>query len=211
MSAEDMHEAARCQHVRLNGKQCKAPARRGTDYCLFHEKAHAAETNLTFPPVEDAATVQVATDQVLQALRDDMIDLRRASLLFSGLRIARANLKALGYELGDEQPMTKKEREEAEEENRPSLAEYLMQQFDETEAEEARAKGEPAPEPYDVAKGQAEGKSLEEMLIERLQLVPPEEPKPREPEWWEKMERPPAAKDQKSAVPPGLEKEGDAA
>jgi hypothetical protein len=102
MAAIDMHEAPRCQHVRLSGRQCKAPARRGNNYCLFHEAEHVNEANLTFPPVEDAATVAVATDQVLQALRDDTIDFHRAALLFSGLRIARANLKLLGLELGDE-------------------------------------------------------------------------------------------------------------
>ncbi len=167
MSAEDMHEAARCQHVRLNGKQCKAPARRGTDYCLFHEKAHAAETNLTFPPVEDAATVQVATDQVLQALRDDMIDLRRASLLFSGLRIARANLKQLSVELGDE-PQAKKEEDDG-----PSLLEYLAEQMNEGVAERARADGSPAPEPFDIKKAQESGKDPLKAFLEWLDLDPP--------------------------------------
>ena len=101
MATTDMHNSPRCQHVRLSGRQCKAPARRGNNYCLFHEAEHVNEANLTFPPVEDAATVAVATDQVLQALRDDTIDFHRAALLFSGLRIARANLKLLGLELGD--------------------------------------------------------------------------------------------------------------
>ena len=79
MSTTDMHNTPRCQHVRLSGRPCQAPARRGTNYCLFHEAEHANDVNLTFPPVEDAATVAVATDQVLGALRDDTIDFRRDS------------------------------------------------------------------------------------------------------------------------------------
>ncbi len=99
MSAEDMHEAPRCQHVRLSGRRCLAPARRGTNWCLFHEKEHEQEGKLTYPPVEDAASVAVATAQVLEALKDDTIEFRRAALMFTGLRIARANLKQLGVEL----------------------------------------------------------------------------------------------------------------
>jgi len=102
MSIEQLDNAPRCQHVRLSGRPCKAPARRGGNYCLFHEAEHDTSARLSFPPVEDAATVQVATDQILQALRDDTIEFRRAGLLFSGLRIARANLKQLGMELGEE-------------------------------------------------------------------------------------------------------------
>ena len=101
MSIPQLDNTPRCQYVRLSGRQCKGPARRGNNYCLFHEAEHVNEANLTFPPVEDAATVAVATDQVLQALRDDTIDFHRAALLFSGLRIARAKLKLLGLELGD--------------------------------------------------------------------------------------------------------------
>src|SRR5690348_16033466 len=101
MTVEDMHEAERCQHVRLRGKQCQAPARRATKYCLLHEAEHVNETKITFPPIEDAASVAVATDQAIGALKDDTIDYRRAGLLLSGLRLARINLRQLGLELGD--------------------------------------------------------------------------------------------------------------
>jgi hypothetical protein len=101
MSIPQLDNTPRCQHVRLSGRPCHAPARRGTPYCLFHAAEHTNEANLSFPPVEDAATVQVATDQVIQALKVDTIDFHRAALLFAGLRIARANLKLLGLELGE--------------------------------------------------------------------------------------------------------------
>jgi hypothetical protein len=33
--------APRCQHTKLNGSPCAAPARRGRNYCVFHDAAHA--------------------------------------------------------------------------------------------------------------------------------------------------------------------------
>lgn len=182
MSAEDMHEAPRCQHVRLSGRQCRAPAKRGQNYCLFHEHEHDTSPNLTFPPVEDAASVQVAADQVLQALRDNTIEFQRASLMFSGLRLMRANLKRLGLEMNDEienptqakeawvghpqnsvgHPATKEEREEARLASMPSLAEMLLQGLD-VKLDDPQ-----------VVKAKAEGK-LGELLIEKLELVEPKE------------------------------------
>jgi hypothetical protein len=171
MAANDMHEAPRCQHVRLSGRQCKAPARRGNNYCLFHEAEHVNEANLTFPPVEDAATVAVATDQVLQALRDDTIDFHRAALLFSGLRIARANLKLLGLELGDViEPASKPDDIPG-----PSLAEILLERLDEIQAEDAAEAGRPAPAPIDIKEAKAGGKDLGQMLMDRLEIVEEEE------------------------------------
>jgi hypothetical protein len=169
-----MHEAPRCQHVRLSGRQCKAPARRGNNYCLFHEAEHVNEANLTFPPVEDAATVAVATDQVLQALRDDTIDFHRAALLFAGLRIARANLKLLGLELGDEPTLPKAVRvghPDDDDLEGPSFAEILLGRLSEIEAEDAAEQGRPAPAPFDVAEAKASGKDIGQILIERLQIV----------------------------------------
>jgi hypothetical protein len=174
MSIPQLDNTPRCQHVRLSGRQCKAPARRGNNYCLFHEAEHVNEANLTFPPVEDAATVAVATDQVLQALRDDTIDFHRAALLFSGLRIARANLKLLGLELGDEPTLPKAVRvghPDDDELEGPSLAEILLDRLSEIEAEDAAEQGRPAPAPFDIAEAKASGKDIGQILIERLQIV----------------------------------------
>jgi len=174
MSIPQLDNTPRCQYVRLSGRQCKGPARRGNNYCLFHEAEHVNEANLTFPPVEDAATVAVATDQVLQALRDDTIDFHRAALLFSGLRIARANLKLLGLELGDvveDRPGAAGPTKDPDDLPGPSLAEILLERLSEIEAEDAAEQGVPAPTPFDIAEAKAQGKDLGQMLIERLQIV----------------------------------------
>jgi hypothetical protein len=178
MSIPQLDNTPRCQHVRLSGRQCKAPARRGTNYCLFHEAEHVNEANLTFPPVEDAATVAVATDQVLQALRDDTIDFHRAALLFSGLRIARANLKLLGLELGDvveDRPGAAGPTKDPDDLPGPSLAEILLKRLDEIQAEDAAEAGRPAPTPSPIEEAKALG-CIRELMMKRLEIV--EDPPP---------------------------------
>ena len=165
MSIPQLDNTPRCQHVRLSGRQCKAPAKRGTNYCLFHEAEHTNSIDLSFPPVEDAARVAVATAQIIDAIKCDLIDYRRAALLFAGLRIARANLKQLGLELGDEiVPAPAKQEEDP-----PSLAQYLLERLNVDKAKWAREAGRPAPEPIDVKQAIASGEDLGELLLERLQ------------------------------------------
>ncbi len=172
MSIPQLDNAPRCQHTHLSGKPCKAPAKRGTDYCLFHAREHTTPTrDLTFPRVEDAAGIQLAVGQLIDAIAADMIDFRRAALLFAGLRIARANLKQFGLEMGDVVEPPKRKQEE--EEDAPSLAEYLLQQLNDEVAEEARVKGLPAPELFDIEKAKAEGVDLTTALIDYLQAEPP--------------------------------------
>jgi hypothetical protein len=180
MSAEDMHEAPRCQHVRLSGRQCKAPAKRGNNYCLFHEAEHDNSIDLTFPPVEDAASVAVATAQIIEAIKGDMIDYRRASLLFAGLRIARANLKQLGMEMGEEltptlaKPARVGHPEEDDDIPGPSLAEILLERLNALEAETAAEEGVAAPEPINIKEALASGKDMGHVLLDCLQSL--EEP-----------------------------------
>ena len=183
MAIEQLDKTPRCQHVRLSGRRCKAPARRGGNYCLFHEKEHDTSPDLTFPPVEDAASVQVAADQVLQALRDNTIEFQRASLMFSGLRLMRANLKRLGLEMNDEveEPTLAKSARvghpgpgyKDEEEQGPGLAEYLILQMNEIEKELAGKQGRP-PQLMDIAKAKAEGRNLSELILEQLEPPPGE-------------------------------------
>ncbi|MGH9643408.1 MAG: hypothetical protein ACRD3Q_13415 [Terriglobales bacterium] len=175
--------------MRLRGKECLAPARRGTKYCLFHEAEHKDEEKLTFPPIEDGASVAVATDQVIKALKHDIIDYRRAALLFSGLRLARINLKQLGLELGDEiaptlaNPARVGHSERGKEEDEldgPSLAEILLERLSALEEETAREEGRPAPPPYDMEEARARGLNDAEMVLERLRgLEVEEEDSPR--------------------------------
>jgi hypothetical protein len=169
MAIEQLDNTPRCLHVRLSGRRCKAPARRGGNYCLFHEAEHPTTIDLTFPPVEDAASVAIATAQVIDAIKCDMIDFRRAALLFAGLRIARANLKQLGVELSDsiEQPAAVKDDED----DAPSFAEILLERLNVLEAEDAKKQGLPAPPPIDIKQALASGKDLGQLLLEHLEVI----------------------------------------
>jgi hypothetical protein len=176
MAITEMQNSVRCQHIKLSGDPCQAPARRGTDYCLFHAAEHTPNAGVAFPIVEDATSVQFALGRVLHGLQGDSIDFRRAALMFSGLRIARANLKQLGFERGDPvpAPAPNKTREDPLE-GLPSLAEILLKRLDEIQAENAAEAGRPAPPPLDIEEARAHG-SLGDLLLDRLQIV--EDPPP---------------------------------
>ena len=89
--------APRCQHTKLNGAPCAAPARRGRNYCVFHDAAHSAP-DYTFRMVEDAMSLQYALFQVMRLLTDKAVDTKRAALMLYALQIASSNLKRLHEE-----------------------------------------------------------------------------------------------------------------
>jgi hypothetical protein len=94
MAALDMHNAPRCQHVHYSGKACKAPARRGRNYCIFHQAAHLDSGGCVLPIVEDLHSYQLAVIRIARALADDAIDARKATALLYALQLA-------GWKLGD--------------------------------------------------------------------------------------------------------------
>ncbi|MGH9641311.1 MAG: hypothetical protein ACRD3Q_02680, partial [Terriglobales bacterium] len=171
MSIPQLDNTPRCRHVYLSGRACKAPARRGTPWCLFHAAEHN-EAPLPFSTLDDAAGIHAAAGQVLFDLQREIIDLRRASLMFSGLRLMRANLKQLAYELGDPLPeprkLTKEERLDAELASQPSLAEVLIERLNQLEADDARAEGRPVEPVIDLEKAKSEGADLAQVLLDGL-------------------------------------------
>jgi len=89
--------APRCQHTKLNGSPCAAPARRGRNYCVFHDAAHA-KPDYVLRMVEDAMSLQYALFQVMRLLTDKAVDTKRAALMLYALQIAASNLKRLHEE-----------------------------------------------------------------------------------------------------------------
>ena len=90
--------APRCQHTKLNGSPCAAPARRARKYCVFHEAAHAKRPDYAVRLVEDAMSLQLALYQVMRALDDHALDPKRAALKLYALQIAASNLNRLHQE-----------------------------------------------------------------------------------------------------------------
>jgi hypothetical protein len=121
------NHAPRCQHVKVSGARCGSPARHGRPYCCFHDSAARRNREFVLPIVEDAASLQLALNQILQAVVDKLIDQKTASILLYGLQIAFANLKQLKSEqfieelqrLRANQQQEEEEEEEQEEEDEP--------------------------------------------------------------------------------------------
>ncbi len=92
MATLDMHRSPRCQHVHYSGRPCKAPARRGRNYCLFHQAAHLDSGGCVLPIIEDLHSYQLAIIRIARALADDAIDSRKATALLYALQLAGARL-----------------------------------------------------------------------------------------------------------------------
>ena len=133
---EAANTAPRCQHIRLNGVRCGAPALTGGSLCRLHTHAlHPKRPDYRLPFVEDASSAQLALNQILRALQDKAYDLKTCALMLYDLQIACSNLKRLGDDMPAE-PETP----------RPSLAGLLMQKLDQMAAEyAAEAAAEPGP------------------------------------------------------------------
>ena len=86
-------EAPRCMHVRANGVRCGSPAMRENAFCYFHDRIYNRPYEQEFPPLEDAASIQLAIMQVLDGLRRGKLDRGVANSLLFGLQTASANLK----------------------------------------------------------------------------------------------------------------------
>jgi hypothetical protein len=93
MSAFDMHRSPRCQHVHYNGKACKAPARRGRNYCVFHQAAHFDSGGCVLPIIEDIHSYQLAIIRIARALAEDAIEPKKATALLYALQLAGWKLK----------------------------------------------------------------------------------------------------------------------
>src|SRR5690348_7992252 len=92
MALADLNKSPRCQHVHYSGKPCKAPARRGRNYCVFHQAAHLDPGGCVLPVVEDLHSYQVAVIRIMQSLAADAIDSKKATALLYALQLLGAKL-----------------------------------------------------------------------------------------------------------------------
>jgi hypothetical protein len=90
-----------CQHIKTNGVQCQSPALRDTNFCYFHgamNRQRRQSDPFLLPALEDANAIQIAVQEVIEALLEKRIDNKRAGLLLYALQIASANLKRVNFE-----------------------------------------------------------------------------------------------------------------
>ena len=97
---------AQCEHIKGNGLRCGSPALRQRRYCYFHFCAHdlrrrrRQQPNAPFvlPLLEDANSIQMAIQQVAEAVLEERIDNKRAGLVLFALQTAACNLKNTDFE-----------------------------------------------------------------------------------------------------------------
>ena len=97
---------SQCEHIKANGLRCGSPALRERRYCYFHFCAHdlrrrrRQHPNAPFvlPLLEDANSIQMAIQQVAEAVLEERIDNKRAGLLLFALQTAASNLKNTDFE-----------------------------------------------------------------------------------------------------------------
>ena len=84
-----------CRHIKSNGLKCESPALKGQPFCYYHSKVHTvgAEPHLKYGPLqlpapEDSAAIQLSIARINDAVINGRIDLRKAVVLFGGLKIA---------------------------------------------------------------------------------------------------------------------------
>ena len=103
------NRARRCQHIRANGLRCGSPAMREYLYCYFHQLWRAQAEYQPFRPdpnaflyklplLEDANGVQLAIQQVLDAVVAGRLDLKSAHTLLYGLQTASANVRLTSFD-----------------------------------------------------------------------------------------------------------------
>ena len=97
-----MHQRQTILHSRRLPDGRFAPAETVDTYAVVaigsgdQGEANAAvtgSTSLDLPPIEDAASIQLALVDVLQALAANQLEPKRAGLLLYGLQVASANIK----------------------------------------------------------------------------------------------------------------------
>ena len=88
------NNAPRCQHIKLSGHRCKAPARRRRRFCHFHERIlRPKRPTYAVNFVEDATSLQFAIVEVLRQIGGRTADYKACGLSLYALQIACSNLK----------------------------------------------------------------------------------------------------------------------
>ena len=95
-----------CQHIKMNGDRCGAPALRDQKFCRFHNCCGPVEVDVStsatvpaapflLPVLEDAASIQLAITQVCEHLLHRRLDSKQAGILLYAMQVASQNLSPL--------------------------------------------------------------------------------------------------------------------
>src|SRR3954471_4046852 len=83
----------RCIHIKLNQKQCGAPALTAQPYCRFHADLATRRREVPVPILQTAADIQVAITDTIRALIEGRIHRLHAGTILFGLQLAQNGLR----------------------------------------------------------------------------------------------------------------------
>lgn len=90
---EKARQAARCQHVYMDGEQCGAPRLREGTLCRMHQGIEDARAvKLDLGPLEDPDSIQAGIRKLVAAIVDGKVERSQASHLGYLLQLALANV-----------------------------------------------------------------------------------------------------------------------
>ncbi len=110
-----IHTIELCQHMKMSGDRCAAPALRDQKFCRFHNCCRPAQVDVStsatvpaapflLPVLEDAASIQLAITQVCEHLLHRRLDAKKAGILLYAMQVASSNLGRLSEEKTKENP-----------------------------------------------------------------------------------------------------------
>jgi hypothetical protein len=108
-----IHPIELCQHTKMSGDRCGAPALRDQKFCRFHNCCGPVEvdvsTSATVPPapfflpvLEDAASIQATITQVCKHLLHRRLDPKKAGILLYAMQVASSNLGRLNEDKSED-------------------------------------------------------------------------------------------------------------
>ena len=90
------NEARRCNHLKSNGKPCRAPALGNRLFCVFHGRALETQDSprIKVAVLEDRQSLQITVKQIMEQIVSGGIEPQNASLLLRAVQIANSTLKS---------------------------------------------------------------------------------------------------------------------
>lgn len=100
---EKANSARRCDHIKPDGSNCRAPALKDQNFCHWHSETRALRRatkqagEVDMPVLEDRVGVQLGIMHVCDLLTNKAIDPYTARVLFQGLRLAERTLNKKNF------------------------------------------------------------------------------------------------------------------
>ncbi|HSE49366.1 MAG TPA: hypothetical protein VLA96_09190 [Terriglobales bacterium] len=105
--------APRCQHIKMSGDSCSAPARSGSNWCVFHAGDYEG-SHPVLGVYEDAASIQLEISNTIRQLQLGKLPAPEAGRILYALQVASQNLPRLREEMPSAEQRAKAEAAERE-------------------------------------------------------------------------------------------------